>query len=203
MSDDEKLIRGCLEGKRQAQNQLYHRYAPTMLGVCMRYSQNREEGEDLLQEGFIKVFQHIGNYKGTGSFEGWIRRIMVNTAINHYHAALKQQFLHIENIENLAPLMEQDTNQIFDHSVESIDIPPDLVMGLIQKMPEGYRMILNMYVFEGYQHKEIADMLGISENTSKSQLSKGRKYLKVQVLEAMKKQPLMKDKHEGRRRQTV
>ncbi|MHC1706574.1 MAG: RNA polymerase sigma factor [Bacteroidales bacterium] len=200
MSNDEKLIRGCLEGKRQAQNQLYQRFAPTMLGVCLRYSRNREEAEDLLQEGFIKVFLHIGHYKGTGSFEGWIRRIMVNTAINHYHAALKQQFLHVEDIENLGQYMEQDNNQIFDHSAEHFDIPPELVMELIQKMPEGYRMVLNMYVFEGYQHKEIAEMLGISENTSKSQLSKGRKYLKAQVLTSLKQPILTEDKHEGRRR---
>jgi RNA polymerase sigma factor (sigma-70 family) len=199
MSDDEKIIRGCLEGKRQAQNQLYHRYAPTMLGVCLRYSRSREEAEDLLQEGFIKVFNHIGHFKGTGSFEGWIRRIMVNTAINHYHAALKQQFLHVENLDNLGHLAEQESEPIFDHTVESIDIPPDLVMNLIQKMPEGYRMVLNMYVFEGYQHKEIADMLGISENTSKSQLSKGRKYLKSLVFDATKQPTLIKDKHEGRR----
>lgn len=200
MSDDEKIIRGCLEGKRQAQNHLYHRYAPTMLGVCLRYSRSREEAEDLLQEGFIKVFEHIGHFKGTGSFEGWIRRIMVNTAINHYHAALKQQFLHVENIENLSHYMEQDNNQIFDNSVESVNIPPDLVMRLIQKMPEGYRMVLNMYVFEGYQHKEIAEMLGISENTSKSQLSKGRKYLKSQVFDAMKQPTLTIDNNERRRR---
>lgn len=198
MANDEKIIKGCLEGKRQAQTQLYHRYAPAMLGVCMRYSRCREEAEDLLQEGFIKVFQHVENFKGSGSFEGWIRRIMVNTAINHYHASLKQQFVHVDNIENLGPYMEQENMEIFDNKEDTIDIPPETVMDLIQHMPDGYRMILNMYVFEGYQHKEIADMVGISENTSKSQLSKGRKYLKNRMIELKKKATLMIEHHEGR-----
>ncbi|MCX6272502.1 MAG: sigma-70 family RNA polymerase sigma factor [Bacteroidetes bacterium] len=181
MSSDEKLLRGCLEGKRQAQNQLYRRYAPTMLGVCLRYSRSREEAEDVMQEGFIKVFQNIGHYKGTGSFEGWIRRIMVNTSINQYHATLKQQFVHVENIELLGQEVEKDHFEMSEPGDEPLSVSPEVVIEYIRKMPDGYRMILNMYVFEGYQHKEIAEMLGISENTSKSQLSKGRKYLKNQL----------------------
>ncbi|HRY33916.1 MAG TPA: RNA polymerase sigma factor [Bacteroidales bacterium] len=186
MSADEKMIRGCLDGKRRAQSQLYQRFAQTMFGVCLRYSRNREEAEDLLQEGFIKVFQHIANYKGTGSFEGWIRRIMVNTAINHFHATVKQQWVHVEDIEKVG--ISQEEEQYSPQGEEAYAVSPETVMQLIQKMPDGYRMVLNLYVFEGYQHKEIANMLGVSENTSKSQLSKGRKYLKQLINKLLDKE---------------
>lgn len=156
-----------------------------MMGVCMRYARNREEAEDMMQEGFIKVFQHITDFKGTGSFEGWIRRIMVNTAINQYHQTIKQQLVHFDDIGKLEDTMDKEEDTA-DADLDTKKLKPEEVIRLINQMPDGYRMVLNMYVFEGYQHKAIAEALGISENTSKSQLSKGRRYLKQLVSQHIK-----------------
>ncbi len=174
MTVDEKIIRGCISGKRRAQNQLYNAFAPGMLGVCMRYCKNVAEAEDVLQEGFVKVFKYIKNFRGEGSFEGWIRRIMVNTAITSYNKTSKVYYEEIN--ENT---MSYDDTSMGDEVYFPVDA--EILMQLIQQMPEGYRMVLNLYVFEGYKHKEISNILNISENTSKSQLSKGRKYLKNEL----------------------
>jgi RNA polymerase sigma-70 factor (ECF subfamily) len=177
MNAEEKMIAGCRDGKRRAQSDLYQRFASGMFGVCLRYSRSREEAEDILQEGFLKVFGRISQYTGKGSFEGWIRRIMVNTAINHYHASLKQQFILVENIQELA-VEEDQSAQDFGQDSGGAGIDTKRLLNLVQELPDGYRMVLNLHVFEGYNHKEIGEMLGISDNTSKSQLSKARKYLK-------------------------
>jgi len=187
MDSEEKMIAGCRDGSRRAQSDLYKRFAGTMFGVCLRYSRSREEAEDILQEGFLKVFGRIAQYGGKGSFEGWIRRIMVNTAINHYHASLKQQFILVENIQELSIADEagsEDSNMAGGGS----NIDTKALMKLVQELPDGYRMVLNLHVFEGYNHKEIGEMLSISDNTSKSQLSKARKYLKKLLFQAETKE---------------
>jgi RNA polymerase sigma factor (sigma-70 family) len=188
-SDEEKLIEGCISGKRQAQSELYRKYSSIMFGVCLRYATNREEAEDVVQEGFIKVFQNIGTYRGQGSFAGWLRRIFVNTAINHYHAKVKQLVVIVENIEEYEDVDNNEIAGMFSHTAELEEISPDKVMKLVQELPDGYRMVMNLFVFEGYSHNEIAEMLGISENTSKSQLSKARKYLKRQLISLNKRIP--------------
>ncbi len=139
-----------------------------MLGVCIRYSRNKEEAEDVLMEGFMTVYTKIKDYRSTGSFEGWIRRIMINTAINHYRSNLKHAYHY----------------DLDDFSDEISSAPPadtrydkEKLLKLIQDLPDGYRMVFNLYAMEGYSHKEIAEMLNISVNTSKSQLSKARKFL--------------------------
>ena len=180
-SSEAQIIADCIEGKRLAQSQLYKRYAPTMFGVCLRYAATRVEAEDLLQEGFMKVFTHIKSYRGQGSFEGWMRRIFANTAINHYHSVAKHQIINVENIETFAGDMEDEPADWLQDGPDNVPVSPDTVMKLIQVLPEGYRMVLNLYVFEGCTHKEIGEMLQISENTSKSQLSKARRYLKNQL----------------------
>jgi RNA polymerase sigma-70 factor (ECF subfamily) len=174
MTVDEKIIQGCIDGKRRAQNQLYNAFAPGMLGVCMRYCKNVAEAEDVLQEGFVKVFRYIKKFRGEGSFEGWIRRIMVNTAITNFNK--RGKIYHEEINENTVSSESEPTG-------DEVYLPVDTetLMRLIQRMPEGYRMVLNLYVFEGYKHKEISGILDISENTSKSQLSKARKYLKNEM----------------------
>jgi RNA polymerase sigma-70 factor (ECF subfamily) len=174
MTVDEKIIQECIAGKRRAQNQLYNAFAPGMLGVCMRYCINRAEAEDVLQEGFVKVFRYIKNFRSDGSFEGWIRRIMVNTAITNYNK--RSKVYHEEVTENTLSIED-------DSSGEEVYMPVDreILMRLIQQLPDGYRMVLNLYVFEGYKHREISGILDISENTSKSQLSKARKYLKNEM----------------------
>ncbi len=178
MTVDEKIVEGCIAGKRRAQNQLYQKYAPGMFGVCLRYCKNTAEAEDILQEGFIKIFKNVKKYRKEGSFEGWIRRIMVNSAITHFN----KNKIHFEDIneEKMEFPEETETNETFT------PVDQEVLLNLIQNMPEGYRMVLNLYVFEGYNHKEISEILNISENTSKSQLSKARKYLKNKLEEINK-----------------
>lgn len=181
MSDNDNIIAGCVEGKRSAQNQLYRRFAGTMFSVCLRYASNKVEAEDLLQEGFMKVYSHIGSYRNQGSFEGWMRRIFINLAINQYHSSAKRHITSVDNMEIYADEMEDENTDWLHEGPESLPVTPDKVMQLIQHLPEGYRMVLNLYVFEGMTHKEIGNTMNISENTSKSQLSKARKYLKNQI----------------------
>lgn len=177
MSVDDKIIEGCISGKRRAQNQLYQKYASGMLGVCLRYSKNLAEAEDILQDGFIKVYKNIKNFRKEGSFEGWIRRIIINSAITHINKN-KISFNEIDE-EKMEYPDETETE-----SYSPVD--QEVLLNLIQKMPEGYRMVMNLYVFEGFTHKEISNVLNISENTSKSQLSKARKYLKNKLIELNK-----------------
>lgn len=180
---DEQLIQGCIEGKREAQNQLYSRYARRMFGVCLRYTPDAETAEDVLQDGFVKVFLNIGSYKGTGSFEGWIRRIMVNTALSYYQKNKRLGFTQdLDSVAAYALADGQENNQ--DVAAEE-NISPETLLSMIQELPDGYRMVLNLYVFEEYTHKEIGEMLGIAENTSKSQLSKARRTLRRKLNEHM------------------
>jgi RNA polymerase sigma factor (sigma-70 family) len=169
---DFKIIEGCIKGKRRAQNKLYGKYAPMLLGICLRYARNKDEAEDILQEGFIKIFSSISGFRGEGSFEGWLKRIIVNTAITHNKQSLKHQFhADIEEIEE-TKIKFGDMEEI-----PLIKIPQATLMNLIQKLPDGYKMVFNLYVFEQYTHQEIADFLGVSVNTSKSQLMKARRTL--------------------------
>jgi len=178
MSDAEQIIiEDCIKGKRHAQNKLYKKFAPALFGLCLRYARSREEAEDILQEGFIKIFSNIRNFRGEGSFEGWMKRIMVNTAITHNKQTLKHQYhadiVTIEESHLIDEVEQKDEN--------TIKIPADKLLEMIQNLPEGYKMVFNLYVFEQYTHKEIADIIGVSVNTSKSQLSKARKLLTTRI----------------------
>ena len=166
------LMEGCKAGNRKMQELLYKQTASKMLAVCMRYARDRMEAEDVLQQGYIKVFQKIGTYQRDGSFEGWIRRIMVNSAIESYRKNLRT--LNVVPIEDAY----EQPSQSFDFSRLGMQ---DL-LGLIQKLSDGYRMVFNMYIIEGYSHKEIADTLGISEGASKSQLSRARAILRDEII---------------------
>ncbi|AOM80704.1 RNA polymerase sigma factor [Pedobacter steynii] len=167
----DELMEGCKAGKRKMQEALYQQTASKMLVVCMRYAKDRMEAEDVLQLGYIKIFQKIIEYRGDGSFEGWMRRIMVNTAIESYRKNLRT--LNVVPIEDA---YEQPATG-FDFSLGMQDL-----LKVIQKLSDGYRMVFNMYVIEGYSHKEIAGILGISEGASKSQLSRARAILKEEIL---------------------
>lgn len=146
------------------QQELYQRFAPKMFGVCLRYAGNSEEAEDILQEGFIKVFNKIGSFRGEGSFEGWIRRIFVNTAIEQYRKKIYLQ-----------PITDVEENTIEGKYVSVLDeLAEKDIVQLVQQLSPGYRTVFNMYVVEGYTHRQIAENLGISEGTSKSQLSRAR-----------------------------
>ncbi|HMI03335.1 MAG TPA: RNA polymerase sigma factor [Pedobacter sp.] len=168
----DELLEGCKAGNRKMQEALYKQTAAKMMAVCMRYAQDRMEAEDALQVGYIKVFQKMKEYRGEGSFEGWIRRIMVNTAIESYRKNLKAM-----NVVSIEDAYEQPATG-FDFSRLGMQ---DL-MKVIQKLADGYRMVFNMYIIEGYSHKEIAETLGISEGASKSQLSRARAILREEII---------------------
>ncbi len=158
--NEKDLIAACKQQDRRAQKLLYERHAPVMLGVCRRYIHDPQEAEDVMVEGFFKVLTKIGMFNGEGSFEGWVRRIMVNESLMHLRKA--NPFKFTEEINPNIDLGEQPT--VIDR-LESEEI-----LGLLDELPPGYRTVFNLYVVEGYKHREIADELGISINTSKSQL---------------------------------
>jgi RNA polymerase sigma-70 factor (ECF subfamily) len=166
------LMEGCKAGDRKMQEMLYKQTASKMLALCLRYAKDRMEAEDVLQMGYIKIFQKIKEYRGEGSFEGWIRRIMVNTAIESYRKNLRGS-----TVVEIDEAYEQPSTG-FDFSRLGMQ---DL-MKVIQKLADGYRMVFNMYVIEGYSHKEIGEALGISEGASKSQLSRARAILKEEII---------------------
>jgi RNA polymerase sigma-70 factor, ECF subfamily len=180
MNSDEQIISGCLEGKRKAFTRLFEVYAPVMMGVCMRYSKNRIDAEDVMQDGFIKVFSQIHKFRREGSFEGWIKRIMINAAIDNYQSNLKHAF-HEDVTESLPSSLIADQDGTDDDLPEELQIPHKKLMEMIQELPDGYRMVFNLYAIENFNHKEIATLLGISENTSKTQLFKARKALRKKI----------------------
>lgn len=164
MISDTDLIEGCIQGNRKMQQALYDRFASKMYGVCLRYAGNTDEAQDILQEGFIKIFKKIGSFRSEGSFEGWVRRIFVNTSIEHFR---KKNYLQ--------PITEKEEDTVEGKYLSVLDTLAEKdIISLVQQLSPGYRTVFNMYVIEGYTHKEIADMLGISEGTSKSQLSRAK-----------------------------
>ncbi len=171
------IIKGCCTGDRSSQTRLYELYAPKMLIVCMRYAKNREEAEEILQEGFYRVFKYIYQFNNTGSFEGWIRKIMVNAALQKYKSK-----------SHLHPVIHIDQGD--RHLSDGTDIYSNLhvkeLIRLVQSLPAAYRLIFNLYVFEGFKHREIAKMLDISEGTSKSNLSDARAILQKALVKEKK-----------------
>jgi RNA polymerase sigma factor (sigma-70 family) len=168
MHDPQQLVKDCLKGKPAAQKQLYELYAPQMLGVCYRYTKSREDAEDVLQEGFVRVFKFMDQYKQEGELGAWIRRIMVNTVLNYLKQSKKYQHdllfdkaeLHV--VSNDDPAVKLDAKELAQ---------------LIRQLPTGYQTIFNLHAVEGYSHVEIAQMLGINEGTSRSQYMRGRQLL--------------------------
>lgn len=172
-STENDLINGSIAGDRRIQEMLYQRFAPKMYAVCLRYSNNSDDAQDLLQEGFIKVFRNLEKFRKEGSFEGWIRRVFVNTAIEHYRRKV-----------NLNTISEKEERTIEDGSWNVLDqMAAKDIIELVQELSPGYRSVFNMYVIEGYSHKEIGDMLEISEGTSKSQLARAKAILQKKVQE--------------------
>lgn len=176
MSSDKEIIEQCLRNDVKAQELFYRRFAGKMFGVCLRYAGNPMEAEDILQEGFIRAFKNLHHFRFEGSLEGWVRRTMVNTAINHYKKQLKFQ----KQVE-LNEAITFATNQ--DDGLSKLSM--DELLKIIHELPVGYRTVFNLYAIEGYTHREIGVLLGISENTSKSQFSRARNAIQ-QVLEKMK-----------------
>ncbi len=166
--DQYRLVKECLKGKPQAQRQLYDQYASVMLGVCYRYTRSMRDAEDVLQEGFIKVYNHLGQFKHEGDLGAWIRRIMVNTALNYLKKNRRYQEEMYFTEEYLHPVVEEDP-AVRMHAKELAD--------LIRQLPQGYQVIFNLHAVEGYTHVEIGEMLGISDGTSRSQYARARNLL--------------------------
>lgn len=177
-AEDLQLIEGCKTGKRRFQNLLYQKYSRRMFAVCLRYSNDATEAEDILQDAFIKVFRNISTYSGSGSFEGWMKRIMINTSLSQYQKN-KKKGISVD-LEVIEPFLSDD-NPNEDQTPLASSVSSDQLIGLIQKLPEGYKHVFSMYALDGFSHQEIADSLNISVNTSKSQLSKARKYLQKEI----------------------
>ena len=166
--EHEKLIRDCLKGKLPAQKQLYELYAEQMLAICYRYTRSASDAEDVLQEGFVKVYQHLGQFKSEGELGAWIRRIMVNSALNFLKKNKKYQSEMYFTEEYLHPIAEENAS----HRIEAKELAD-----LIRQLPQGYQVIFNLHAVEGYSHVEIGEMLGISNGTSRSQYARARKLL--------------------------
>ena len=177
MTEDE-LIRGCLQEDAPCQKEVFNRYASRMLGVCNRYARNSADAEDILQDAFIKVFDKIYQFKFEGSFEGWIRKIVVNTALKKY--SLRRYEKEVSGFEIT------DRNESGMEPSAYAHLTQKELMELINNLPDGYRLIFNLYVIEGYQHDEIASMLRIQPGTSRSQLVKARNMLQKQLLQLQK-----------------
>jgi RNA polymerase sigma-70 factor (ECF subfamily) len=170
------IVDGCIKGKRKYQKQLFEMYYGKMMGVCMRYAKDQDEAQDMVQNGFIKIFKKLDVYNFEGSLEGWIRRIMVNTAIDQIRKNKRDPFSieddhRVQNLEEEVPFSDEDEYETKIQAEEAIKA--------ISELSPAYRTVFNMYVIEGFTHKEIAEYLGISEGTSKSNLAKAKQKLKA------------------------
>jgi len=165
---EEMMLQGCLDNLSIAQEALYNRFSPRMLGVCYRYARNREDAEDMLQEGFMKVYSQIHQYKGSGALEGWIRKIIVHTCIN----ILKKNKKFSDSVD----LVHASSIQISENNIPSM-LQAKQVVECIRLLPIGYRTVLNLYAIEGFSHKEISAILEIEESTSRSQYTRARALL--------------------------
>lgn len=166
------LIAGCIAGDRRMQEELYNRFASKMYAVCLRYANNADDAQDLLQEGFIKVFKNLHRFRAEGSFEGWIRRVFINSSIEHYR----------KKAAKLSTVSDKEESTIEDTDITAIDsLAEKDIIHLIQDLSPGYRTVFNLYVIEGYSHREIGELLNISEGTSKSQLARAKGILQKKV----------------------
>ncbi|MEH6658815.1 RNA polymerase sigma factor [Leeuwenhoekiella marinoflava] len=165
----EQLIKDCKKKKPKAQEELYRRYSRTLFSVALKYARNYSEAEDILQESFITIFNKVEQFKFKGSFEGWLKRIVINTALQRYRKQSVFELVNEENIEQVEVEVDED------------EISLEFLLQIVQELPDRYRLVFNLYALDGYSHKDIAQMLKISEGTSKSNLSRARIILKEKV----------------------
>jgi RNA polymerase sigma-70 factor (ECF subfamily) len=173
--DIEQIVAECKKGNRQAQKRLYEEFAPQLFAVCLRYCKNRMEAEDLLHEGFIKIFEKIGQFRGEGTINAWLRRVMVNTVLDELRS--KQKVLYIDDTSKIAINIADEEEEI-ENENELYEIDINQVFDCVNQMPQQYKLVFNLYVVEKYSHEKIAAELGITTSTSKSNLSRARKWLK-------------------------
>ncbi|MFL9844091.1 RNA polymerase sigma factor [Flavobacterium rhizosphaerae] len=165
----DQIIKGCQDNNIKAQEQLYRFFAPKLFAVCLKYSPSHDDAQDNLQDGFLLIFNKIKQYQFKGSFEGWAKRVMINNILQKYRGVT---YFEIVN---------ENTPDEAETEAETDEVSMDFLLGLIQQLPERYRMVFNLYVIDGYSHKEIAEMMGISEGTSKSNLARARMILKEKI----------------------
>jgi RNA polymerase sigma factor (sigma-70 family) len=170
--DEANIIKGCLKGDKASQYALYNMFRRDVMGICMRYSRDRSEAEDMMQEGFIKVYSDLYQYRPIGPLGGWIRRVVVNSCLRFIRKRKRLVFNEFSGMKT--ELIPTDENVISDLGAQDL-------MKLVQLLPDGYRLVFNLYVVEGFSHQEIADQLGISVNTSKSQLSRAKASLRKKI----------------------
>lgn len=168
----ERIIKDSIKGKSRAQESLYVEFAPKMMGVCLRYAKSYDEAEDILHDGFIKVFQSLKSFRFEGSFEGWMRRIVVNTALERFRS--KPQVYSVEEFDDI---------EIDDDNLDVRNAPLEVLLKMVQELPERYRMVFSLYVLDGYPHNEIAEIMQITLGTSKSNLARARGILKNKLIE--------------------
>lgn len=165
----EQLIQDCQANSIRAQEQLYRLFAPKLFAVCLKYSRNYADAEDNMQDGFLIIFNKIGQFKFKGSFEGWAKRVMINNVLQKYRS------------EGIFELVSENMPEEAEVEIETESVSMDFLVGIIQQLPDRYRMVFNLYVIDGYSHKEIAEMLGITTGTSKSNLARARMILKDKI----------------------
>ena len=175
--DDSRLIIACKKQDGDAQRILYERYAPTMMAVCLRYCRNEESAQDLLHDGFIRAFTQIGSFSGKGSFEGWLRRIFVNLALEEY----RKEKQKLKFMEEYGYMSANESDLPEDDLLDIGDIPREEVLEMIRSLPPGYRTVFNMFIFEEMSHKEIARSLGINEAASRSQFFRAKTLLQKKI----------------------
>lgn len=168
----EELIKRCQDNDRSAQELLYRQYSSILYGLCLKYAPNQMEAEDSLQDAFITIFQRIGQFQGKGSFEGWIKRIAINTVLQKYR---QKRLYDLPSDDVMEEKLDHDL--VKTHA----SLPLDFLLSIIQELPDRYRLVFNLYVLDGYTHKEIAELLGISDGTSKSNLSRARQLLQQKI----------------------
>lgn len=170
--NEQQLIEGCKSGNRLAQKELYDTYSRKMMGVCLRYVNDRETARDVLQDGFVKVFTGIGSYSGAGSFEGWMRKVFVNCALEYLRKSdvLRESI----DLDSTAELSNTGSSAVSDLSAREL-------LGVIQTLPDGFRTVFNLFAIEGFSHREIGELLGITESTSRSQYTRARQLLQRKI----------------------
>jgi RNA polymerase sigma-70 factor (ECF subfamily) len=174
MQNVDEILIGCINKEKHSEDLLYARFAPIAYAICLRYASNTDDAKDIFQEAFVKVYIQIKNFNKQGSFEGWLKRIFVNTALDYCRKNKNIQFTSFT--EKYETTFEEEINQ------NNIDIPKEKLLELIRNLPDGYRLVFNLYAMEKYSHKQIAETLQIEEGTSKSQLFKARKILQKEII---------------------
>jgi len=188
MPELHELIQGCINRDPHLMEQFYHRFAPSMWVVCLRYTRNNMVAEDVMQEGFIRAFDQITNYTGKGSLEGWLRRIFITSAINHFkkHYRFDKQERELDKVTGLEARTDNDIIG---------NLHTEELLQMLNRLPEGYRVVFNLYAIEGYNHREIAEMLGFSEGNSKSQLARARAMLQRMLMQLEAQEALVTGKN--------